>query len=841
MQIICIFAHFFKMIMKIKILLILIVLLSFHSTGFCDSDALPPKGKIKGAIVEKQNNKPLEYATVALYNSIDDNLITGAITDYLGHFKIDHTEKGTYYLKISFIGLVDKTTETFEIGDDDKTINLGNIYLESGSKKLNEVEVVAKKASVQFKIDRKVINVDKQLTAEAGTAVDILENVPSVQVDIEGNVSLRGSTGFTVLIDGKPTILDPSDALRQIPSSSIENIEIITNPSVKFEPDGATGIINIITKKNYLDGLSGIVNLNAGMYGQYGGDLQLSYRVNKFSFLVGANYNKRSRPGEMESQRETFKDDTTFFVNSFGDSDREHSRYGIKAGFEYNPTKNDFISLSGRYGNWDMTSNSTLRYDDWTIPETDIFSYNSFDETTRGGDYYSLDGVYQHDFGKKDEESNKEMKKGMGMKPEMKQSVPHTLKFEFNYRNRNMDEFSINELRSLETDTLIGGKKNIEKGPAEMMHFKLDYTLPVGRKDKFETGLQMRSGHSNDITELWTFDAETGDIIFDPEFSNTTDYYRKIYAGYALYAGFTGNFGYQAGLRSEYTDRKVEMTGEDDFILNRWDFFPTIHISYNLPHDNQIMASYSRRINRPRGWQLEPFITWQDEYNVRQGNPDLKPEYIDSYDAGYLLNFGDNFLSLEGYYRVTHNKVERVSSVYEENVILNTFENVGQDYSLGMEAMLSIGVTKWWDMTLSGNLYDYKIEGTLYDEPFKRTSTNWSSRFNNTFKLWENGQLQLSSRYNSSSVSAQGTNEGYYTIDGAFKVSFLDRQLTANLQARDIFGTALREYTSEGQGFITHYKYTPVSPVVMVTISYRFNNFKMSRRSGDAGGDDDEL
>lgn len=253
------------------------------------------------------------------------------------------------------------------------------------------------------------------------------------------------------------------------------------------------------------------------------------------------------------------------------------------------------------------------------------------------------------------------------------------------------------------------------------------------------------------------------------------------------------------------------------------------------------MASYARRIDRPRGWELEPFITWQDAYNVRQGNPDLKPEYIDSYDLGYLIKFNDNFFSLEGYYRVTHNKVERVSSVYQDNVMLHTVENVGQDFSLGLEAMLNLTVTRWWDMDLSGNFYNYKIKGELYEAPFERTSTNWNSRFNNTFSLWKNGQLQLSSRYNSASVTAQGTRSGYYTVDGAFKVSFLQRSLSVNLQGRDLLGTAIREHISEGPGFYTYSKYNPYAPVVMLTVSYRFNNFKMKRTSGEAGGGEEDF
>ncbi len=382
-------------------LIVIVCLFLGFSKVFADS-ALNPDGKIKGAVADGKTKEPIEYATVALFRSSDNELINGVITDYLGHFKINQPDTGSYYLTISFIGLEQIKTNDFNVVDDHHNINLGNFFLESSSKELEGVEIVAKRAPIEYRIDKKVINVDKQITAEAGTAVDVLENIPSVQVDVEGNVSLRGSSGFTVLIDGKPTILDPSDALRQIPSSSIENIEIITNPSVKYEPDGATGIINIITKKNRLDGLSGIVNANVGMYDQYGGDFQLNYRMNKINFIFGANYNKRGRPGYMTEERTTLSDDTTYFVESSGDSERGHTSSSIRGGLEYDITKNDFVSISGRYGGWDMKSNSDLIYNDWTDPLTELLTYNSMERTTRGGTYYSIDGVYQHTFNGKE-------------------------------------------------------------------------------------------------------------------------------------------------------------------------------------------------------------------------------------------------------------------------------------------------------------------------------------------------------------------------------------------------------------------------------------------------------
>ena len=593
------------------------------------------------------------------------------------------------------------------------------------------------------------------------------------------------------------------------------------------------------------------------MYDQYGGDLQLSYRMNKFNFIVGANYNKRTRPGDVEGERSTASDDGIYFTNTSGTTDRERLNAGFRAGIEYDVSKNDFISLSGRYGDWSMNNNSTLRYDEWNSNVSDIESYNSLDETTRGGRYYNVDGVYQHTFNKKktiqslgEEQAGKGgMPKGPGggMGPGLKPMTPHTLKLEFNYQNRYNDENTINQLWSL-SDSLLGGSKSVEKGPMETTRLRIDYTLPVGKQDKFEAGFQFRHGTTSDITELWLYDSITKEIEYVDEYSNYTDYYRDIYAVYSLYAGMVGNLGYQAGLRAEYTDRKIQMTGEDEFTINRWDFFPTVHLSYSLPLDQQIMASYSRRIDRPRSWWLEPFITYQDPWNVRMGNPDLQPEYIDSYDLGYLKKFGDNFFSLEGYYRVTHNKVERISSVFTENVLMRRPENVGEDYSLGIEAMLTLGVFKWWDMQLSGNFFNYRIEGEynimqgdeLVPQYIDQSSTNWNTRFNNTFTLWKNGQFQVNSRYNSASVTAQGTRAGYFSVDAAFKVSFLNKSLSANLQGRDLLGTSLRERESEGAGFYTHYKYDPKSPVVILTLSYRFNNFKTNRRSSQGGDGESE-
>jgi len=770
------------------------------------------KGKLKGTVVDSETKEGLEYATISVYKTGDSRLVTGTVTDMYGHFKFENLEPGNYYLVVAFLGMNDQKIEDISIKNMEDNVNVGKIIMSSAAKNLNEVEIVSKRAPVEYMIDKKVIAVDRQITASSGSAVDVLENVPSVKVDVEGNVTLRGSSGFTVLVDGKPTILDPSDALRQIPASTIENIEIITNPSVKYRPDGSSGIINIITKKNHLDGLSGIVNLNGGMYGAYGGDFLLSYRFNKLNVFAGASYNKRTRPGTSISNRETYSRDTVFYVNSTGDRNREWLSKNAKAGIEYDVTKNDFISLGGTIGSWDMEGTSNLLYTEWDYPASYLDNYSSVEKSVRGGNYYEANGAYQHKFAKKG----------------------HQLNLNANYQYRDANEYSQSEL----TDTagvLNNGKKNVENGPSNELEIKIDYTLPLREKDKFEAGFSSRNDVSEDATELYFLDPENGDFILQPEFSHMTNYFDNIYAVYGLYAAYLNNFGYQLGLRGEYTDRIIATSGQPDFVLQQWDYFPTIHLSYDLPKDMQLMASYSRRIDRPRGWELEPFITWQDEFNVRQGNPDLLPELIDSFDASFLNKLDKGSFSTDLYFKITNNKSERVQSVFIDDVIMNTVENVGKDYSLGVEFLFNYDILKWWEIDFSGTYYYYKIEGTLYDAPFERTSNNWNSRFNNTFTVRKNFIFQLNSSYNSGSVTAQGTSSGFYTLDAAIKTSFLKKTLSATLQARDLFGTALRENISRGEGFYTYNKYQPKAPVVSITLSYRFNNYKQTKKGN--GGD----
>lgn len=783
----------------------LMFVIANHAFAQRSSDTF--NGTITGQVFDAALREPIEYANIVLYRQSDSTQITGGITNPDGSFQLTSIRPGVYFLEVSFIGYQPDTVNNLTITPASSPVNTGNIFLEQTIIGVEGTGVVAERPALAYHIDKKVVNVSRQETALSGTAVDVLENVPSVNVDIEGNVSLRGSENFTVLVDGRPTILESSDALQQIPASTIESIEIITNPSARYDPDGIAGILNVLLKKRSLRGISGISNLNLGLEKKYGGDFVFSYRTGIWNTYIGADVSRMTFPGTRSVESITFYNDTTSYLFSRGDFTWQRKPFGLRGGIDVDLTSADRLSFGGHYGQRNMQRSLTLDYDEWSEQSDERNTYTSQEEGQHSHDYYSLTGDYVHRFFKKN----------------------HEISLQTYFSQRRGDATTTNELRDT-TGILLSGQQSIEEGPTTRGRLQLDYKLPLRQNDRFEAGIQTRIDRSDEGNELYEYDTLTDVYEFMPQFSHTATYRRDIYAAYSLYSGEWGRFGYQGGLRGEYMYRTIEMIGEDEqFTLDRWDYFPTVHMSYQFSNGQQTMASYTRRIERPRSWWLEPFLTWTDAYNVRTGNPGLEPEYVDSYELGYQLLLGKSLFSTEGYYRITHNKVERVRSTYSENVILHTVENVGTDYALGVEFMLDLRLLTWWKINCTADIFDYRIDGILYGDDFSESDFNWGGRINNELGLSKSTKFQLNGRYRSASVTSQGQREGFFTTDAAIKQEFMGKQLAVTLQVRDIFSTGKREYTSEGADFYYYSSFTREAPVVMLNISYNFNNHKLER------------
>lgn len=791
-----------------RILLNIIFLITINTLNLfaqLSENSMEDGGTIRGRVLESQSNNPIEYSNIVLLSTIDSSLVTGGITDSNGKFTLSKIPNGSYILDVRFLGFESQSFNV-EIVPGKMNLDLGVIFLSPSKIDIGEVVVQGQRSPVSYQIDKKVIDVSQIQTAISGDAVDILENVPSITVDVDGNVSLRGSGSFTVLIDGRPSVLDAQDILQQIPASSIASIEIITNPSAKYDPEGTAGIINIVLNENKRSGFSGVVNANAGLNDKYGGDFLFEYVDNSYSTHLGVDYNRRFSPGDRRQENIFQTEQNINFINSFGDREWGRISYSARAGIEFRFGQSNILSFGGRLGSRESLQSSLLNFSQWSVNNPETFNYISRSERSRESVFFALNSNFVHKFS----------------------SGGHELSAEVVYSSNESDEFT--RLTDINSDIQFDGKWTTEDGPSSDLRGKIDYILPINESLKFESGYQGQIDLSEENTSLREYNPLTGIYEIQPEYTYKTNYTRSEHALYGILSNKWDNFGFQTGLRSEYTFRTVELPLLDqEFKIDRWDYFPSLHGSYEFSEGRQFMASYTRRIERPRGWQLEPFDTWMDANNVRRGNPALEPEFIDSYELAVQTYVGQVSLSTELYYKITNNKIERVKSVFGDDVTLNTVENIGKDYSFGSEIMFLFDPVNFWNINLMGNLYNYRVEGILYNEPFSRESFNWQARINNVFKMTGTTQLQINARYNSPSVSSQGRREGYFSTDLAIKQDLFDNFLTLTFQVRDVLGTAKYEYTSEGLNFYNYNYFNRESPIVMLNARININPFKKER------------
>jgi len=814
-----------------KQLVLLFFLLTFSvvfATGaepVKEIDADDGKGKIKGVVLEEGSDTPMEFANIAVYNVADSSLVTGGITNSNGEFEIVDVVYGEYFLEANFIGFDKSSISKIILDRDNKVQNLGEIDLSPSAVSIGEVNVVADRATVEYKLDKKVVNVSQVISAIGGTAVDVLENTPSIQVDIEGNVSLRGSGNFTVLIDGRPSVLSGSDALRQIPSSAIENIEIITNPSAKYEPDGTAGIINLVMKKNSMNGLNGIVNASVGTGDKYRGDFMLNYRREKINYFIGADWRDETYYGSMFSDRETYYNDTTEFLIMGGDRDRIRGGYNFKGGADLYLSDMTTLTLSGEIGNSKNEGSGGGQTENYTIPES-FHIYSISEETSqRENDFYSLNMNFQHKFN----------------------DEGHRLEATAFYSDENGTDNEIEgELLADENfnpgDEYLERVSTFETEEEKDFRFKLDYTYPFSEAGRFEAGIQNRLESEYETLEFRDYDQANDEWIINDEYTSATDFRRDIHAAYVTFSNKIGKFQYMGGLRGELTLREIMNSKADEASsLNRFDLFPTAHASYPLTEKADITASYSRRINRPSGRDLDPTPNYYNRYTIRFGNPDLEPEYTNSYEIGVLKRFGEgrSFMSADLFRRVTNNKIDRTEVLGDDGVFYLYTDNFDKDYATGVEVTGNLNYNEWLILNASVNMFHYRITGDLNEESFDRESTNWGGRLNSTFKFAENSRFQVTAFFRGPSVSAQGETKAMFFSNFSYRHEFLDKKLSATLSLRDPFGTARFERETTDDNFRSHFRWEREPRVLMLTLSYKINNFKEDRGGNRGGGDMD--
>ena len=793
------------------------------------------EGMIMGRIVNSINDKPMEYVTVRLFLEKDSSLIAGIYSDSEGKFLFDKLVLGTYYLKFSFAGFLAKRSESLTITSNLKMLNLGTISMElDKTLQIGQVDVVGQASILNAGIDKKVYNVAEDMSVKGGTANDVLKNIPSVDLDQDGRIMLRGDGAVTVLIDGRPSSLSGGNGktmLDALPAGSIERIEIVTNPSAKYDPDGTSGIINIVLKKNKLKGFNGLLNANLGSGNFKGGNVadggfSLSYR-NSF-FNIYGSYNGRYLDG--------YRNNTSYIRQTF---------------------INDSISIldQNRTGT-DLNAGNTARFGvDFTLKNRRSISFSSTGSNgrrDRTGDLWN--GV---------KDSNEALL-SLGRRESYDPSQQHNYDFNANFKQDFKDSrgsfvLDANQSIGMEAiqgyylqryygiDSVLNGSLplnqrlfNQEKNNITSIQADFTYLWPAKlMRSEFGAKTIIREQEVNTYSE--TYDYSTLSYFEDTLANFLYRYNEKIFSAYAIFGQQLKKFKYQGGVRLEKAYQIPNLVSDSIKIVNDYfNFFPSAHLKYALTPKSEIGLSYSRRITRASSGDLNPFTAYSDPFNLRRGNPYLQPEFINSYDLAYSSEGAKLNFSAAIFYRHTVNAISRIKVFYDDNSSAVTFANIGQSHSFGTELIASYKPTKWWRNTLSTNI-NY-IQYQTSNANWNRNGFNWNVKYIGSVDFWKKtATLQLNVNYIAPRITVQGTAQRRGSVELSFDKKFDDGKWTVGTRVSDIFNR---------QGFYMEVNQLNIYQVsefkwltrrVYLTIAYKFGKLEMGNKSKVPGSEGNDL
>lgn len=773
------------------------------------SGNIPKDGKILGRVIDEATKHGIPYASVALHNVKDSSVAGGTITDQSGYFEISNLSYGKYYLWVTFIGYERVKVPEIQLSPKQKEIIVGNIALKEASLVLNEVEITSEKRHIEYKLDKKVINVTQDIIAAGGTAVDVLENTPSVQVDIDGNLTLRGSGSYTVLIDGKPSVLSGNDALKQIPASTIEKIEIITNPSAKFDPDGIGGIINIILKKSISEGINGIINISGGMFKNYSLDGTFNYRTGKVNLFAGFDFNERGGPGKWLSDREAYYDSMIIFTDATADRGRKFGGNSFKTGLDWEINKVNFLTFSADISTRKFGMYGNSKFHEYTQPF--IYDYYYLRENSSQNNHNMLNAnlYYQHKF----------------LQPN------HNFSSSLYFSNFDGDVNELNTNEFSDQNWKVISKRNEERSTSQMTGFTFrgnaDYVRPFANDKKIETGVQVRLFSGNSVYKFESKDTNSGLWKDLQERKNDVEYNNNIISAYITFSDKLFGFEYMLGLRSEYNQRKIVQNILNlNYPYEKLDFYPSIHISKQLSHNQQILASYSRKTERPDEMSLDPFPRYLDKNTIRIGNPALRPEYVNSFEMSYQKRFNGSFFSAEAYFRETYDKISRTHYLTDSNVMVMIPQNINRDYAGGLELMGTFDIKKFIVINASTNFYQYHLEGNIEESNIVKDNFTWNARLTASFRFPWGMRLQITTFYRAKNITINGTQLADLNSSIGIRQDFFKRKLSASLQIRDFLGKSGFGFISEGTNYTIYTRFDRAWPVVSGIITYTFNNYK---------------
>jgi len=748
--------------MKSKFLLLFGLLFCVSFSQYAQNNSK----RITGKLIESFNEEPIAFATVLVFEKGTRTNITGVSTDMDGAFEINLNTEDVD-VELSFIGFETKVlTDVIFING---LADLGVIKLNQGEF-LDEVTIRAEKSTTEFKLDKRVFNVGKDLSSTGMGALQLLNNVPSVNVSIEGQVSLRGSSGVQILIDGKPSILadDPSNSLSTITAEMVERVEVITNPSAKYDAEGTSGIINIVLKKDEKKGINGSVSLNVGVPNNHSIGFSINRRSEKFNLFAQLGVGYREQPNDKENINKDLVNNTT--IESIGEEFRNENYYNIILGTDYHIDDTNVITLSGNYAYEIEDQPSSTDFSYYDSSNTLISAWNR-DETT--------------------EATNPKWQYELQYKKDFKDHKNHDLLFSVQGQFFGKDQESEFEVTPTFGDAEFNNQQTETEFQRSDFTVKLDYTKPFSDKTTLETGAQYVTNEvGNDYTVRNFIDDEW---VTDPNLTNNFEYDQKVLGVYATGAYEGKAWGVKLGLRLENTDLNTFLTNTDEKnAQNYTDLFPSGHISYKFNEEISLQGGYSTRIYRPRLWDLNPFFNIRNDFNIRMGNPDLQPEYTDSFEVTSIFIVPKASFNLGVYYRYTTDVIERVT-YFEDNVSITRPENIGTDNTTGLELNAKYSPWSWFSLLGDFNFSFFDRNGEFEDQNFDFNGERWTSRMTGKFKLPADFEIELTGNFQSKYKTLQGEISQNTYADFGLRKKVAKGKLVLSASIRDMFNSRNRE------------------------------------------------
>jgi outer membrane receptor protein involved in Fe transport len=785
---------------EIKAFLLFIFLTSFSGLALYAQEIA-----VSGLVVDEDRNEPIPFATVALLQAGSKEILSGTTTDIDGKFELT-AENPSIKIQISFIGYHVKVVDAPPVADG--KMDFGIVLIQSSALGLDEVEIVGERSEMEFKLDKRIFNVGKDISSTGMGALELLDNVPSVNVDIEGQISLRGNSGVQILINGKPSVLaDPEgNALGSITADMVERVEVITNPSAKYEAEGTAGIINIVLKKGEKRGLNGSITGNTGIPDNHSLGGSVNYRTENFNFFTqfGAGY--RSLPRFRESENLDLTSGNKLV--SEGTEFRNEAFYNITLGADYYLTERDVITLSGSFAFEDEDQPSETEFS-FFGENGQLESQWLRNETTE-----AANPKYQYDF---------------NYTREFADSKEHTLQFSSlgNFFGKETSSFFDNTAL---LDAEIDPNQRTQTDFFERRFlFQLDYTKPISDRWSVEAGsLYEIKNVGNDFS---VFNEVDGAFIPDSNFTNNFEYSQNVLGVYGTVGYEAKGWGVKGGLRVENTDLQTLLTNTNEQnIQNFTDFFPSFHTSYKWNDRFSMQAGYSRRIYRPRLWDLNPFFNIRNNFNIRQGNPDLLPEYSDSYEITGILLLGKVSLNSSLYYLYTSEKIERVT-FSEDNRNITKPINIGTQDKVGLELNGKYKAVDWLSFNGDFNWGYFSRNGDFEGQSFDFADDQWTTEVTAKFKFTNGIDFEVSGNYQSGFETIQGNQSGFAFANMGLRKKFLKGKIVANFAVRDIFNSRIRESFTRQPDF-TAYDLSQRGTFYTLGISYGFGKGEAMTYSG---------